>query len=81
MDFNMCIGCHQDNTPMVIIDELHISICANCGTLYIQEKQLIISLTLKTDNRLYAIAQGMATLYKEYAGDLNNAPSVEDYGG
>ncbi len=79
MEGNICIGCEQDHTALVIVDDFNISVCSNCGTVYILEKGLMLSLNLTSDNRLVAIATAMGFIYKEYHGDVNNAPSILDF--
>lgn len=73
---NICIHCHATDVPMAYIDEHTIHCCHHCGTVYVQDKQFIVTIDTTIISPLYSISRGIAELYKLF-GSMANVPMPE----
>lgn len=62
-----CIVCNTESISLLMIDQLNINVCKNCGGIFISDWNMILQLPmpLEVDNNMYAVAKAMAFLYKE----------------
>jgi hypothetical protein len=73
---NICIHCHSDDVPMAYIEGHTIHACHHCGTVHVQDKGFILTVDTALESPLYAVARGIAELYKQF-GSMDNVPFNE----
>lgn len=73
---NICIHCNANDVPMVYIEGRTIHCCHHCGTIYIQDNNLMLTVDTALGSPLYSVARGLSEIYKLY-GSLDNVPMPE----
>lgn len=73
---NICIHCNANDVPLVFIAGKTIHCCYHCGTVYIQDNQLMLTVDTAIHDPLYGVARGIAEVYKQF-GSMDNLPSLE----
>lgn len=73
---NVCIHCHATDVPMAYIEGRTIHCCHHCGTVFIQDHNLMLTVDTEIESPLYSIARGIAEIYKLYRS-LDNVPMPE----
>lgn len=75
MNSNMCVVCGSAGASLLMIDDNTITVCKECGAIYMQNLNMIIQMEmpLKQDTNIYAVLQAMIDvkthLSLEYATD------------